>query len=238
MENDEGWERCRQRIRDGGLLDVIRVRTVMYTGERTLSSVYHFLRGYQFALNVYVYETPGSLLPPDFHDWVAYRLRFHETTLGYRGMILKRFPDESAALDRFFELFDEHRSRQARVVATVRRPPGNPDMLVETTDGNLRTSRRVKLAEEIKIVVYTDDPGFFVANDDQAAEQPRRSCFCPALSWMSMPFRPDEEHLTILDLDQYNRLLREDEAFRQRRSEERQRRSEDWQRRRPRDPKA
>jgi hypothetical protein len=146
-------------------------------------------------------------------------------------MILKRFPDESAALDRFFELFDEHRSRQAKVVATVRCPPGNPDMLIETKDGNLRTSRRVKVAEEIKIVVYTDDPGFFMANDDQAAEQPRRSIFCPALSWMDMPFRPDEEYLTILDRDRYDRLLREDEPFRQRISEERQRR-------RPRDPKA
>jgi hypothetical protein len=35
-------------------------------------------------------------------------------------MILDRIPDGSAALDRFFELLDEHRSRQARIVATVR----------------------------------------------------------------------------------------------------------------------
>jgi len=224
METEEGSERRRQRIRDGGLLDVIRVRTAMYTGERTLTAVYHFLNGYRFALDVY--ETAYSLLPLDFHDWVAYRLGFLASTTGYRGMILEHFPDESVALDRFFELLDEHRSRQAKVVATLRRPPGSPEKVFDCRDGDVWTRRRVKVADEIKIVVYTDDPGFFLAHDELAAGHPRRSIFCPALSWLSMfgsPFRLDEEYLTILDRDQYDRLLREDEAFRQRRSEELQR---------------
>jgi hypothetical protein len=138
-------------------------------------------------------------------------------------MILKYFPDESLALDKFFELLDEHRTRQAKVIAMIRRPPGNSDMLIEFRDGDLYTRRRVKVAEGIKMVVYTDDPGFFLAHDDDAAEQPQRSVFCPSLSRLSAcgyPFRPDEEYLTILDWDQYDRLLREDEAFGQKRSEE------------------
>ena len=51
-ESDEGSERRRQRILHGGLLDVIRARTAMYTGKRTLSAVSHFLDGYRFALHV------------------------------------------------------------------------------------------------------------------------------------------------------------------------------------------
>ena len=35
-------------------------------------------------------------------------------------MILDRIPDEPAALDRFFVLLDEHRSRQTSIVETVR----------------------------------------------------------------------------------------------------------------------
>ena len=125
------------------------------------------------------------------------------------------------ALDKFFELIDEHRTRQARVVAPIQRPPGNPDVPVTFKDGDLCTRTRLRVAEEIKMVVYTDDPGFFLSHDDEVAERPTRSLFCPSLSHVSSrgyPFRPDEEFLTILDPDEYGRLLREDAAFRQQRN--------------------
>src|ERR1700756_4226792 len=90
----------------------------MYLGTRSLSALSHFLAGYGFALHVH--EIPSSHhLPGDFHEWVAYRLHFFESTSGYRNMILKRVPNESAALDRFFELLDEHHSRKPQVVARV-----------------------------------------------------------------------------------------------------------------------
>jgi hypothetical protein len=73
-----------QKISDGQLLDVIRVRTAMYTGSR--------IHGIQ----------EQHPLPGDFHDWVAYRLHFDYSTMGYKNMILERVPDESAAVDRFF----------------------------------------------------------------------------------------------------------------------------------------
>jgi hypothetical protein len=210
-----------QRIRDGGLLDAIRDRTAMYTGERTLSAVCHFLGGYQFAQRAYqIPVSQQSLLPIDFHDWVAYRLHFRESTSGYRRMILSRFPDESVALDRFFELLDEHRTRQAKVVAAVRRDPSQPYVF----QGTPKNKRRKRVSEEIRIVVYTDDPGFFQNHDDQAAEYPRKSLFAPALSWLPHPFRPEGECLTILDEDRYERLLEEDKQFRQELKEESEKR--------------
>ncbi len=220
METSDDIERRNQRIRDGGLLDVIRTRTAMYTGERTLSAVCHFLDGYNFAQRVnQVPSSQQSCLPFDFHDWVAYRLHFRESTSGYRKMILKHFPDEGAALDRFFELFDEHRSRQGKVLATVRCHPSNPDVF-RLEGGNWDAQVRLKVAEEVKLVVYTNDPGFFVTHEDQAAENPRRSFFCPALCWLGYPFKPEGEYLKILDQDQYTRLLQEDEEFVQRLKED------------------
>jgi hypothetical protein len=216
MNREEEFKDRMQRIRDGALLDVIRVRTAMYTGERTLSSVYHFLLGFGFSQ--IVYQTPDShFLPPDFHDWVAYRLHFDESTSGYRRMILDRVPDETAALDRFFELLDEHRSRRPTVVATVR--TGDTEVF-KLEGGSLEDRRRAKVPDEVRLVVYTDDPGFFITHDDQTAEYPRKSSFRPALSWVRRDFKLDGKDLEILDHDIYNRLVREDEVFKQRLKEE------------------
>jgi len=125
-------------------------------------------------------------------------------------MILKHYPDECVALDRFFELLDEYRTRQGKVVATVRCHPSNPDVIrLEGGSSNLWS----KMTEEIKLVVYTNDPGFFVTVEDQAAEDPRKSFFRPALSWLRNPFKPEGKYLKVLDQDQYTRLLQEDEEF-------------------------
>lgn len=185
-----------QRVKDGELLDVLRVRTAMYTGERTLSAVSFFLGGFGFAKQVY--QIPGHTLPPDFHDWVAYRLHFQESTSGYRKMILDRIKDESAALDKFFELLDEHRSRHAHAVAKLH--PGDPHVS--------------EMAAELRLVVYTNDPGFFVTHGGETAHA-QGSFFRPALSWLRTGFKLDEENLEILDQEQFNRLLQEDEVFRE-----------------------
>ena len=208
METEEDFRDRMRKIRDGSLLDVIRVRTAMYTGERTLSAVSHFLTGYGFAQQVY--QIPSSLLPPDFHDWVAYRLHFHNSTSGYRRMILERFPDESVALDRFFELLDEHEARQESVVATVQ---AHGAAIFRGEHGSGESQREAKTAQQVRLVVYTNDPGFFLTHDDQSAEYPRKSLFCPSLSWLHNPYKADENYLTVIDQDRYNRLLQEDKVF-------------------------
>ena len=219
METRAQIARRMQNIREGHLLDAIRERTAMYIGERSLTALHHFLSGYSFATKVH--EVPLSHpLPSDFQDWVAYRLHFRESTSGYRRMILQHYPDESSALDRFFELLDEHRTQCARVVATVRCHPDDPDVFRDE-QGDMNNKRRLKVAEQVKIVTYTDDPGFFVTQDDQSAEYPsRKSRFLPALSWLRYPFQPDAEYVTVLDHDEYNRLCREDRIFKQRCREE------------------
>lgn len=217
MKAKEEFERQRERMRDGDLLGVIRENPALYMGESTLTALYHFLGGFKTAGYVHRIQLP-DILPEDFHDWIAYRLHFLESTSGYRRMILQHFPDESVALGRFFALLDEYQTRQAKVVAKVRCHPINPDVFsVDPSDLKERT--RLRVAEEINLVVYTDDQGFFVTHDDQAAEHPKSSFFCPALSWLHKPFSPDAEYTKVLDQDQFDRLCRENLIHTQRRKE-------------------
>ena len=218
MDTQEESARRIQRIREGELLDVIREKPVLYMGESTLTALYHFLGGYETAK--YIHQIPlRNILPIDFNDWVAYRLHFRESSSGYKRMILQHFPDESVALDQFFRLIDEHRTRRGKTVATVRCHPSNPDVF-RWEQGELKSKRRLSVAEEIKLLTYTDDPGFFVAHDDQAAEHPEKSSFRPALSWIPPPYSPDLDYLTVLDQGEYDRLCREDLMFRQRQDEQ------------------
>lgn len=99
-----------QQIESKGLLDVIREKPAMYLGQPSLSALCHFLNGYEMSLWVHGIQEKRPL-PRDFHDWVAHRLHFPESTRGYTSMILERFPDEAMALRFFFELLDEYRAQ-------------------------------------------------------------------------------------------------------------------------------
>ena len=132
-------------------------------------------------------------------------------------MILKHTPDEAQALRRFFELFDEVQTRHAKTVAKVRRHPQNAKVRrqIKYPDGKISDVEEISVAEEVSLVIYTDDPGFFVINDDSSTEYPRKSFFRPSLSWLHWPYKPDLEFTTILDQEQFDRLLCEAVVFEQ-----------------------
>ncbi|WP_445363675.1 hypothetical protein ACJJIQ_03120 [Microbulbifer sp. ANSA003] len=70
------------------LIEKIRVRTAMYTGESKLSNVRSFLDGYTFAINEGS-EIEGFLSNfQGFHNWVAKKYGFYESTAGWQNMIL------------------------------------------------------------------------------------------------------------------------------------------------------
>jgi hypothetical protein len=202
------------KVIEGNLLERIRQRLPLFLGKRSLSALSSFLNGCYFAQHELNVETE-SLLRNDFHDWVAYRLHFRKSTLGFANMILEQTPDESQALVRFFELVDEHQARSATTVAKIRRHP--EDYKIRRGDvgasGELTLGAEILHANEVSIVVFMDDPGFFVVNNDPSCEHPRRSAFCPSLSWLRKPYRPDPGFTTILDQKQFDRLLREKVAF-------------------------
>jgi hypothetical protein len=179
-------------------------------GERSLSGLWYFLHGFSTALLIHDIRAERPL-PADFHDWVAYRLGFYESTSGYRNMILKRVPDESAALDRFFELLDEHHSRRPRVVARVE----GCDQ--EYKELNIRDGVREEVAKKfpsnLTLISYTDDLGFFVGADEEGIEFPHKGRFCPTLQSFGLRFGVRKENLRILEPDTFDRWLSQEDRF-------------------------
>jgi hypothetical protein len=200
-----------QKIKGGGLLEVIRERPAMYLGHRSLSALASYLHGYRMALSVY--DIQSSTLPPDIHEWVAYRLHFYESTSGYASMILKCVPEESAALDRFFELLDEHKNRKPRIVAQV---GGGKEYTWRTVKDGHPQEPRTGAYATLNLIAYTDDPGFFVSSDDPRADFPPRDRFFPTLQWFGRRFGISKDDLLILDASTFNRWVSEENRFPQR----------------------
>ena len=68
------------------LLKKMEARPAMWTGELSLKSIRTFLDGYWYALNEHqLVETEIEL---NFHDWIANKLGFYESTAGWQNMIL------------------------------------------------------------------------------------------------------------------------------------------------------
>ena len=198
------------KIKSGGLLDVIRERPALYMGEHSLSALWHFFNGYVTALRFYDIQTKPTL-PPDFHDWVAYRLHFYESTSGYKNMILKHVPDERAALDRFFELLDEHRNRKPEVVATARCDKKFSRHTLK--DGGGEHVHVGTFPSILSLIAYTDDPGFFVSADDPDADFPGQDRFFPTLQSFQRRFGVSKDDLTVLNTDTFNQWLSQEDRF-------------------------
>ena len=202
------------------VLQEIRERPAMILGKQSLTALAHFLDGYFVARRDLGIE-PAHLVPLDFHDWVAYRLHFVESTSGFARMILNEISDEAKALDRFFELLDEYSARKPTVVARIRCHPQGYKIKkqIKYPDGQLTDWFEVACAEEVSIVTFTNDPGFFIVNDDSTCDEPRRIEFRYSLSWTHVPYRPDPEFTTVLDQAQFDRLRREAAAIEKARQE-------------------
>jgi hypothetical protein len=190
-----------REIKAGRLLDVIRERPALYLGEHSLTGLWHYLHGYHLAEHIHEIEAV-SQLPKDFHDWVAYRLHYFESTSGWRRMILDQIPDERAALERFYELLEEHRSRQPRIVATIQ---GHQRAYKTCKQGQDLSEAIQKLMPEIMtLVAYTDDPGLFLTCEGNSDFPGKDRLFYPQLGGIA------KEMIKVLDHEAFNRWLAED----------------------------
>jgi hypothetical protein len=197
------------------LLDGIRQRPAMYLGERSLYGLECFLTGYSLALASYTQGREGKVLPEDFHDWVAYRLGFFSSVTGWRKMIAERVPDDSAALDRFFGLLDEHRKRKPRTIAKVNGYSHEHKAPCTLRDGVfVQQEWSYFRPPTLSLTAYTDDPGFFVDSDEPAASF-RSGKFCPTLKVFMHDLGVSEENLTILNHETYSHWLRLEDRFNQ-----------------------
>ena len=100
------------------LIDQIRMRTEMYTGHSSPSHLNSFLSGYFFAkMNEEVKEENPEF--HGFHDWVANKFGYNESTSGWAYMIEDQREDKKEALYLFYELLDEYRGIKHRQIAEI-----------------------------------------------------------------------------------------------------------------------
>ena len=76
-------------------------------GDKSLKRVRSYLVGYQVGSTSTANEPTDEVEFHHFHDWVAKRLGFGESTSGWCNMILERAGSDEKAYDMFFKLLDE-----------------------------------------------------------------------------------------------------------------------------------
>jgi len=103
------------------LFDKLRMRTGMYTGFVSPTHLRAFMCGFFYAIDAETTDVTKEETPPfnEFNDWVADRLGYNESTLGWADMIEKVYTDKKLALDQFYELLDEYRRIKHKHVAKI-----------------------------------------------------------------------------------------------------------------------
>jgi hypothetical protein len=101
------------------LIDMIRMRTAMYTGDASPTHLRSFLSGYYFAKK----DQEIKDEEPKFHnfqDWVANKFNYNESTSGWAYMIEDQREDKKEALYLFYELLDEYRGIKHQELANIK----------------------------------------------------------------------------------------------------------------------
>jgi len=142
------------------LIDEIRPRPAMYLGENSVSFLRAFLGGYMRA--AYEAQAPFAEENPPFsafHDWVAMKLGYYESTSGWAKMLLAaEGQNEAKALERFFVYLDEFKKRRMKVILQAI-PDTTKSWKYQIVDGE-----KINLPSPVlvQIVKYTEDKGVFV----------------------------------------------------------------------------
>lgn len=179
----------------------IREHPGLYLGSASITALYHFLGGWSTALERHAIVDDSLHVPMDFHEWVAYRERFNESTPGWCRMLLDRCGSEEAALQRFFVLHDEYVARVPREFAHV-------ESLSRYSEREVNGQwKRIGHTGRLSLITYTDDPGFFEHFD--APDWGIRDEFHPGSGRWLMFASTASHALTISDRSEYDRVMKE-----------------------------
>src|SRR5579871_5603119 len=91
------------------VLAAIHKRPGFYVSAPSINELSAFLTGYTSGLGRFRYVLKDTVEFHEFHDWVARRLGFGESTSGWRNMIREKSGDEKEAFEKCFVLLDEFR---------------------------------------------------------------------------------------------------------------------------------
>ena len=96
------------------ILEKIRSKPGMCIGERSINRLLGFLTGYRAGLGRLGFYPRDVEELHRFHDRVANRLGFYESTSGWCNMIREKSTSESEAFEKFFLLLDEFRKHDVK----------------------------------------------------------------------------------------------------------------------------
>ena len=87
----------------------IREQPILFVGQKSLTRIQMFFYGYLYALDLQDIDFDQRKFGPyNFHDWIAKKLGWAESTSGWLNMILNKVNgDEEKAVDLFFALLEE-----------------------------------------------------------------------------------------------------------------------------------
>jgi len=95
------------------MLNQIRKRPGMYIGEPSIFLLKMCIDAYAAGLGRVGFTLRDTADFRRFHDWVARRLGFFESTSGWANMIRNKSASDADAFQRFFVLLDEFRKESA-----------------------------------------------------------------------------------------------------------------------------
>jgi hypothetical protein len=91
------------------MLNAIRKKPGLYIATPSINRLHAFVVGYTAGLGRVRFAVRDDEHFHRFHDWVAHRLGFGESTSGWCNMIRDKSESEADAFHRFFVLLDEFR---------------------------------------------------------------------------------------------------------------------------------
>ena len=191
----------------------------MYIGKKSLTALWFLLQGHEMALTRLGKDKTPRELPPHFADWVGYRLHLGGDYSGFWHVaILEHVRDEARAVDRFYELRDECFKPKPTTVATIRKDRREFKIGRYDADHNIVWGTEL-LPESLKILVYTDDPGFFLSCDVEESFFDNGRLFAAFSAWGQFALDRFEVH----DEPMWKRLLAENVKYKKNLSERRRR---------------
>lgn len=164
------WHNIKEAIPD------LKKRPEIFFKEISVYGLLEFLNAFHLALRMHDLEKEGLFDKYlSFHDWIALRTHYYESTSGWANMLTERYgPDLS--LQKFWEHYDEYINRSFVIVQHVifgLHTEKNYDIKIYTEGvGHVRPF-------EIQLVKYTEDQGFFFRYLDKLGNEiaPQEYCF-------------------------------------------------------------
>jgi len=164
------------------LLPEIRKRPGMFISEASVIRLYDFINGYNSALITHELDEEDlfdhSL---SFHDWVALRTHFYESTSGWANMLNDYCKDEEKAFYMFFEMLEEYRNRSIKTI--MKKAELNHNRVWRSLTGGTDdpTPYCYVTPRFIEIVKYSEDPGVFIRYLDANNSEIDSQEYCPNL---------------------------------------------------------